>query len=314
MSSNSVSVRVPATTANLGPGFDCLGLALDLWNRATFTLCGQGIRVKLKGEGKSRLPTDGHNPIARAFLKLYAAVDKPAPEGIEIICDNQIPLGSGLGSSAAASLAGLIGANALLGEPASRQEILRLAVEIEGHPDNAAAALWGGLVVVISHDQRPEVYHIEPAHLKVVVVLLPSVNLPTSVSRAALPKMVPMADAVYNLGRTALVVEALRSGDLVLLGKAMRDRLHQPYRLNLIAGAEKALQAACQSGAAAAAISGAGPSLIAFPVSEGEPVAASMVAAFEQAGQTAHSMVLFTASQGATVEQLQISSEPDRPS
>jgi homoserine kinase len=286
---------------------------LDLWNQATFTLSGQGIRVKLKGEGRGRLPTDERNPIARAFLRFYSAMGKPAPQGLEIICDNQIPLGSGLGSSAAASLAGLLGANALLGGPANRQEVLSLATEIEGHPDNAAAALWGGLVVVISHDQQPEVFRFVPALLKVVVVLLPSVNLRTSAARAALPKMVPLADAVYNLGRTALVVEALRSGDLALLGKAMRDRLHQPYRLNLIPGAEQALQAACQSGAAAAAISGAGPSLIAFPVSEGEPVAASMVAAFEQAGQKTRSMVLFIISQGATVEQIQSSPEPDKP-
>ncbi len=312
MSSTSVSVRVPATTANLGPGFDCLGLTLDLWNRSTFTLSGQGIRVKLKGEGRGWLPTDERNLIAQAFLRFYGAMGKPAPQGLEIICDNQIPLGSGLGSSAAASLAGLLGANALLGGPANRQEVLSLAVEIEGHPDNAAAALWGGLVVVISHDQQPEVFRFEPAPLKVVVVL-PSIYLPTSAARAVLPKMVPLADAVYNLGRTALVVEALRSGDLALLGKAMRDRLHQPYRLNLIPGAEQALRAACQSGAAAAAISGAGPSLIAFPVSEGEPVAAGMVAALEQAGQKTRSMVLFTIPQGAAVEQIQSSPEPDKP-
>ncbi|MDR3575481.1 MAG: homoserine kinase [Anaerolineaceae bacterium] len=301
MSSSSISVRVPATTANLGPGFDCMGLVLDLWNRATFTLSGEGVRVNIKGEGIGRLPTDEHNPIARAFLKFYSSRGIPAPAGIEIVCDNQIPLSSGLGSSAAASLAGLLGANAFLGQPANIQEILRLAIEIEGHPDNAAAALWGGLVVVISHEQQPEVFHFEPAPLKVVVVL-PSVNLPTSVSRAALPKMVPMADAVYNIGRTALVLEALRSGDLILLGKAMRDRLHQPYRLKLIQGAEQALQAACQSGAAAAAISGAGPSLIAFPVAEGEPVAARMVAVLEQFGQKARSMVLSTTPQNAAVE------------
>jgi homoserine kinase len=293
---------VPATTANLGPGFDCLGLALDLWNRAEFTLSGQGIRIKLKGEGKGLLPTDEHNLIVRAFLRFYEAKGKPAPEGLEIICDNQIPLGSGLGSSAAATLAGLLAANAFLDESANRQEILSLATEIEGHADNAAAALWGGLVVVILHDQQPEVFRFEPALLKVIVMLLPSIHLPTAAARAALPKMVPLADAVYNLGRTALVVEALRSGNLDLLGKAMRDRLHQPYRLNLIPGAEQALQAACQSGAAAAAISGAGPSLIAFPVSEAEPVAASMAAAFEQAGQQTRSMVLLTTPQGATVE------------
>jgi homoserine kinase len=305
MSSSLVSVRVPATTANLGPGFDCLSLALDLWNQATFTLSGEGVRVKLKGEGKDRLPTDEHNPIARAFIRFYGAMGKPAPQGIEIICDNQIPLGSGLGSSAAACLAGLLGANAILGQPVDRQEILRMAVEIEGHPDNVAAALWGGLVVVISNNKQPEVFHFEPAPLKIVVVLLPSVNLPTSVSRAALPKEVPLADAVYNLGRTALVLEALRSGDLILLGKAMQDRLHQPYRLKLIPGAEQALHAACQSGAAAAAISGAGPSLIAFPRSDGEPVVAGMLAALEPYGYKTRSLVLFSMPQGATVEQIQ---------
>ena len=307
----SVSVRVPATTANLGPGFDCLSLALDLWNRATFRLSGQGVRIKIIGEGKERLPIDEHNLIGRAFLRFYAALGKPAPEGVEINCDNQIPLSSGLGSSAAACLAGLLAANAFLGQPASRQEILKMAVEIEGHPDNVAAALWGGLVVVITNDQQPEAFHFEPAPLK-VVVLLPSINLPTSVSRSALPKMVPLADAVYNLGRTALVLEALRSGDLDLLAKAVQDRLHQPYRLNLIPGAEQALQAARQSGASAA-ISGAGPSLIAFPLSDGAPVIASMQAILEQYGQKTRSLVLFTMPQGAVVEKVQSSPESGLP-
>ncbi len=322
MAPYSVTVRVPATTANLGPGFDCLGLALDLWNVTTFRLGdgGASLRVRVRGEGAGVVPEDGENLVARAAGMLFRQQGILPPAGLEIECENGIPLGSGLGSSGAAVLTGLLGANAmlgtplganamlgtplgantLLGNPLERAEILRLAVEIEGHADNAAAALEGGLVIVAATRDGFLTRRVEVPALPACIVL-PAVDLPTRAARAALPASVPMSDAVFNLGRTALVVEALRAGDLDLLGAAMDDRLHQPYRFPLIAGAESARAAALEAGAIAAGLSGAGPSLAAFG---GDPaqVAAAMQAAFTGAGVRSRVFITRVSGDGAVVD------------
>ncbi len=297
---NSVMVKVPATTANLGPGFDALGLALDLWNEAEFMPGDEaGWTVEVTGEGAEILPTDAANLVARSAQRLFERAGRAAPAGLRIRCANRIPLGSGLGSSAAAIVAGLVGANALLGGPLDTPGLLRLAAEIEGHPDNAAAALLGGLAVVAAEGEgeRLVAQKIDVPHLSAAVVV-PEFNLPTHAARAALPGQVALGDAVFNVGRTALVVEALRTGDLELLGRAMQDRLHQPYRLKLIPGAAAALAAALQAGAAAAALSGAGPGVVAFGKEPLEPVSQAMRAAFQTAGLPARAWVLSVTSQG----------------
>lgn len=283
MTPASVTVRVPATTANLGPGFDCLGLALDLWNKSTFTLGDGGIGVRVRGEGADGLPTNARNLMARAFLDLYRRQGKPEPAGLHIRCENDIPLGSGLGSSAAAVLAGLMAANAFLDQPFTSHDILEIANELEGHADNAAAALYGGLVAIITDSYGGIKVHKLDCAIKVVVVVLPDFKLPTTKARKALPKQVPMKDAVFNIGHTIISIEALRSGNHDLLMKAMDDRLHQPYRLDLIPGAGDALKAARNLGAPAA-LSGAGPSIIAFPQSNPDAVTAAMQRAFTNAG------------------------------
>ncbi len=309
----SILVKVPATTANLGPGFDALGLALDLWNEAEFTLPkggGAGWAVEISGEGAGVLPIDASNLVAWSAQRLFKRVDKAAPAGLHIRCTNRIPLGSGLGSSAAAVVAGLVGANALLGEPLDTPGLLRLAAEIEGHPDNAAAALMGGLTVVItggnaSGNASGEAGGDELVARKIQIppltalVVVPEVSLSTHAARAALPGAVALSDAVFNLGHTALVVEALRTGDLELLGSAMQDRLHQQYRLELIPGAEAALSAAIQAGAAAAALSGAGPGVVAFGKERLGVVRQAMLAAFQAAGLPARAWTLAVTSQGA---------------
>lgn len=299
MTSNRVTVRIPATTANLGPGFDCLALTLDLWNETTISLEGSGIQVEVRGEGQASLPRDGRNLMARAMQAFYAYQGAAFPPGVKISCENNIPLGSGLGSSGAAVLAGLLGANALLGSPASLPEVLELAVKMEGHADNAAAALYGGLVVVVRSEGGWIIQRYDLPPLPVTVVL-PAVNLPTRAARAALPKDVPLADAVFNLGRTALVVEALRAGDLLLLGRVMDDRLHQPYRLSLISGAGRALEAARNAGAAAAALSGAGPSVAAFG-GDAAVVAEAVIRAFNEASVPSRVFPLRTINAGCEV-------------
>lgn len=303
----NVRVRVPATTANLGPGFDALGMALDLWNETIWAPSEDGgIHVTIAGEGAGVLPTDATNAIVAAALSLYDHLGVPCP-GFRVHCINRIPLGSGLGSSSAALLSGLLGANALLGEPLSREDILRIAIETEGHPDNVAPAMLGGLVVSILYNGRvvstklPARANRAPIRATVV---LPDIDFPTEYARSILPRTVDRQDAIYNISRSVLVVEALRTGDLEMLGKAMDDRIHQPYRLPLIPGALAAMEAARRAGAAAVALSGAGPSLIAFSADWDPAIGEAMRREFERAGLRARVFHLRVSERGARVVRL----------
>ena len=296
----AVRVVAPATTANLGPGFDCLGLALDLWNVAVFSIAGEGIEVRATGEGATTLPRGADNLVARAFGRLYDEVGEPLPAGLRVDCEVAVPLSSGLGSSAAAIVTGLLGANELLGRPVGAATILALATEIEGHPDNVAAALDGGLVVVVNGEEGLLTERIEVRPVDVALAVS-QIEYSTSAARAELPTYVALADAVYNMGRAALVVEALRRGDLDLLGKAMDDRLHQAQRLERMPGGPEAMAAAREAGAAAVAVSGSGPSLIAFPAPGAavDDVAAAMVASLARAGVRSRPFTLATTDCGA---------------
>jgi homoserine kinase len=298
----SCRVRVPATTANIGPGFDCLGLALDLWNEVRFSLQGDGVVVTVEGPDPAGLPRDERNLVVRAFLRLCDEAGTAAPAGLRAHCDIRVPMSSGLGSSSTAIVAGLLGANALMGRPFERDQILELAAEMEGHPDNVAAALLGGLTIVVQKDDRlltkkilvPEVH---------VALAVPDVPVSTDAARAELPTEVSMVDAVFNLQRTPLVVEALRTGDYGLLSEVMDDRLHQASRLKRIPGGRTAWVAAQNAGAAAVAISGSGPSLIAFVSLPADAwrVARVMAEAFAAEGVTAIPLGLAASTAGATV-------------
>jgi len=305
-------VKVPATSANLGPGFDALGLALDLWNETEFCLAGS-FSLHIEGEGSNRLAINEKNLIVLSARKLYESVNKRMP-ALNIRCINHIPLSSGLGSSAAAILTGLLGANALLGSPVFNEEILNLAVEIEGHPDNVAPALLGGLVASTMEEGKVIAHRLtvgsesmssqgdhagSPLHLTVV---LPEFNLSTRQARAVLPDQVPMKDAVQNISRAVLLTEAFRTGNLALLGRAMSDRLHQPYRVPLIPGAQEAMDAAKQAGAAAVALSGAGPSLIAFSANRNASIGAAMTRVFESVGLMTRIFELEVTQKGAQID------------
>ncbi len=298
----SCRVRVPATTANLGPGFDCLGLALDLWNDMSFSLEGRGIVVETQGDVVKGLPHDGANLVAQAYLRACDEAGAPRPEGLRIVCQNRVPQASGLGSSSTAIVAGLLGANALLGRPFDRDRLLELAAAMEGHPDNVAAALLGGLTIVVQRGDSlltkrilvPEVH---------VAVAVPDVAVSTRSARAGLPELVSMKDAVFNLQRTPLVVEALRTGDHELLSQVMDDRLHQASRLKLIPGGADAWLAALHAGASAVAISGSGPSLVAFVslATDATRIARVMADAFAAAGVPARPLGLAASATGATM-------------
>lgn len=296
--SQSVRVRVPASTANLGPGFDCLALALDLWDEVDMTLIPSGVQFSISGEGQAHIPRDETNLVWRAARHIFQQVGAPLP-GLRITCRNAIPLSGGLGSSASAILAGMLGANALLGEPFNQRQVLDFAADMEGHPDNVAAGLLGGLVVVAALEAGFLPVRFDPARLDVAVVA-PEVNLPTKVARAVLPRQVPLGDAIYNLGRVPLVVEALRTADLRLLAQVMDDRIHQPFRMKLIAGAEQAAASARAAGAAAVALSGAGPALIAF--GDASRLVAALQEGFTRAGVASRGWVLAVSPCGAVVQ------------
>jgi homoserine kinase len=298
----SFIVRVPASSANLGPGFDCLGLALDLWNEVEITETGDRIELEITGEGAGVLPANEDNAIITA-MRRYArqeAIDLPA--GLKLVCRNAIPLGSGLGSSAAAAVAGILIASGFSNEAPDHSAMLACATAIEGHPDNAAACLYGGLVAAMSDKGQPLVRCMAAAPLALAIAV-PSFDFPTHQARAALPKTVSLNDAVFNLSHAVMVVEALRSGDLDLLASAMQDHLHQPYRLALIPGAEQVVKSAFQAGAAAVALSGAGPSIMAVARQPEDAVliAGSMVAAFKQAGLSARAFTPHISNLGAQV-------------
>ena len=292
-----LKIRVPATSANLGPGFDCLGLALDIWNDVSFEAAEQ-LTYHVTGEGALKLNKRPKNLLTDAFAHVYEACGQKAPN-TKIQADNKILLSSGLGSSAAAIIAGLFGANEMLGRPMDNNALLKLATNLEGHPDNVATALLGGLVVSAMKADEIITRRYEIPSLTIVIVK-PDVIWPTHLARSFLPKSVSRVDAIFNIGRTTLVVDALRNGDLDLLQKVMDDRIHQSYRMSHIPGCENAWKAARKFGAAA--LSGAGPSIIAFvPEVEKEHAQAAILNAFKQVGVEAQGLISHPSSLGVHV-------------
>jgi homoserine kinase len=258
-----IKIRVPATSANLGPGFDCLGLALNIWNEISFEE-SDSINYRVSGEGAEKLKHHPSNLLTDSFRKVYEICGKPL-RGINIQAHNNILHSSGLGSSAAAIVAGIFGANELLGKPLDLNALVKLATQIEGHPDNVAPALLGSLVISVMTEYEVITRRYEVPAISIVIVK-PEVQWQTRTARSVLPDKVSRADAIFNIGRTALVIDALRNGDLDLLHKVMDDRIHQPDRLKRIPAGMMAYEIAKQLGAAA--LSGAGPSIICFVSAE----------------------------------------------
>lgn len=298
---SAVTVSVPATTANLGPGFDCLGLALSLYQRVTMTpLKVAELQIVADGEDADKIPTDESNLVFQSAELVFKRLGR-RPAGLRIEQANEIPVGSGLGSSSSAVLAGMFGANALLDAPLTKAEILQMATDLEGHPDNVAPAVHGGLILGVQGPQGLVVEPIAVPPLRVVVVL-PAVLLLTSAARAALPRQVSLQDAIFNSSRVGLLVRALAAGQLEKLSIAMDDRLHQPYRLPLIPGMDEAFAAARAAGAAGVAISGAGPSIIAFAARGHEVIGRAAAAAFAAAGLASRTWILTVDTSGTCVE------------
>lgn len=296
-----VAVRVPATTANLGPGFDALGLALQLYNRLEVERIPAGLEIRARGEGAERLPADATNLTYRAFCRVFECHGQPAPP-VRMVGEIQVPLSRGLGSSAAAVVGGLIAGNALAGSPLSTEALLRLATELEGHPDNVAPALMGGFTVACLSESGIAWTRLPPPAGLQAVLAIPEREVPTAQARAVLPEVVPRRDAVLNVGRTALLVAAIATGELALLPAAMRDCLHEPYRAPLIPGMQEALAAAREAGALGAALSGAGSTLLALATEQFEAIGAAMRAALARHGLESRVLTLAPDTEGAVVE------------
>jgi homoserine kinase len=260
-----ITVNVPATTANLGPGFDCLGLALDWWNTVTVEPA-RTTQIRLRGNSEG-LAADETNMVVEHIRTLFAHVGQGMPT-LRVTMTNRIPIGRGFGSSAAALVGGLVAGNALAGTPLTAQEILELANEVEGHPDNVSAAIFGGFTISALDGPRVVCASIEPAPEWRAVVFIPDHPLSTKKARKVLPSEISRADAVFNLGRVALLAYAFTTRRAGFLQPGMQDRLHQPYREALVKGMPEMLEAARAAGASGAALSGAGPSLIAFAATD----------------------------------------------
>lgn len=301
--SRRVHVTVPATSANLGPGFDALGLALSLYNEVEVQPAAHST-VIVEGEGARRLPTGDKNVVLRALRLTYEAAGRK-PEEWAVRCVNRIPPARGLGSSAAAWVGGIAAANALLGSPLDRAGMLRLAAQAEGHPDNVAAAVYGGLTVVGGEGDAVVALSLPVPPSLVWVTLIPEITSSTSEARAVLPRMVPRADAVFNVQRVALLLASLQAGRVDTLGTALDDRLHQPYRRRLFPWMPAVIDAARGAGALGCVLSGAGPSILAVAPGavEGQAVAAAMERALAQARVNGVARALVVEPQGVVVRE-----------
>lgn len=262
MKGNMYSVKIPATSANMGVGFDSTGLAVELYNTIHFFEIEEPLIIETDKESPN-VPRDKRNLIYRAAKYTAEKYGKRLP-GLYMKQFDDIPSTRGLGSSAACIVGGICIADTLLGLGLDRMEMLNIATDLEGHPDNVAPAIFGGVCISAVDDGRVVSHPIPIRDDLAVAVLIPSFTLSTKKARSVLPEQVSMADAINNISREGLLISALYSGNYELLSTALQDRLHQPYRKRLIAGYDKVTGICGECGAYASCISGAGPTILSF--------------------------------------------------
>ncbi len=253
-----IHIQVPATSANLGSGFDSLGIALTLYNHVWME---ESDTLEISSKDSVKVPSDEHNLIYQTVCSVYKECGKKLP-GLRLIQQNNIPMARGLGSSSACIVAGILGANRMLGNPFLEQELINLAAKIEGHPDNTTPAMEGGLVA--SAMEAGRVYSVSvPVSEKICFALfIPPFELKTEKARSVLPENYSRADAVYNLSRSALMTASLFSGKLENLRVAVQDKIHQPYRSDLIEHLDTVFRTSYELGSLGTYVSGAGPTII----------------------------------------------------
>jgi len=307
MAVSTVTVQVPATIANLGPGFDCLGVAVTLYNQFQFQFQQQNasaetVEITVSGEQAEAVNTHSDNLVYRSFVNFYEYFGQ-TPPAVKIHIELNIPLSRGLGSSATAIIGGLLAANALARNPLDSQELLQLAIAQEGHPDNIVPAYMGGCRLAIANNKQWEVCDI-PWHEELIpVVAIPNFEVSTQQARSVLPSQITRDAAIFNASHLGLLLRALETGRGNWLRLGMQDQLHQPYRQQLIPNYTQLESAALSAGAYGVAISGAGPTLVAITsVADAQTVAQEMETTWERAGITAQVKPLKVSRTGATVQ------------
>ncbi len=302
---HKVNVSVPAVSTNVGPGYDVLGLALNLRNVIEMSLSNDDrLSIQVKGEGKGIVPENAYNPVMTAAIKLFQHVEQ-APIGLNVTLTNSIPVNVGLSSEVSMVIGGLVGANNLLGNPFRREDLIGFAAQIVNQPEAVVTAMRGGLGICAPSPDGGFFYRaIEIVPLRVVIALP---NLPDYKHRlrADLPGRVSMADAVFNMGHTALLIEALRTGDFKLLRLALEDHLHEPVRRQSIPGYQAAVDAAKEAGAQAVTLSGAGPAMLAFATFNHQEIESAMQGAFKTAGLESRTWSVGVDSQGVAISVVQ---------
>lgn len=303
MEDKMFQVKVPATSANLGPGFDCMGLALNLYNYITVEESNELI-INLTGDYTNNIPKNKENLLWKSACLLWQRLGRE-PHPLKITLDNYVPPARGLGSSSTAVVGGLMIANALEGYPLDRFELLKLANEIEGHPDNVTPALYGGITLTVMSGNTvvPRILAKHPKFKTVVVI--PDILVETEKARKILPTLVTRQDVIFNTSRVGLLVDILINEDYDLLSIATQDRIHQNQRASLIPGMPEALKASLDAGAYGAALSGSGPTLLAFcPEGSEQKVADSMKEALANKSLPSSSLALDIDSEGAVIEKV----------
>lgn len=303
---STVTVKVPATTANIGPGFDCLGAALTLYNQFAFSPLSNGdaLRITVRGVEASRVSRAANNLVYQAFCKLCDRINQPIP-AIHLDIDMNVPLARGLGSSATAIVGGIVGANVLTSSPLSLDQLADLATEIEGHPDNVVPALMGGCRLAASGyavDRPWEICELAWNANVVPIVAIPDFELSTAEARKVLPADYSRADAIFNAAHLGLLLRGLETGNPHWLRAALQDRIHQPYRQALIKGYDAVHQSAIAAGAYGMVISGAGPTLLALSdADQAESVRSAMENAWITQGIGVQAKVLNLDTGGACI-------------
>lgn len=294
-----IKIKVPATTANLGPGFDTLGMALDFYNHLEVRESKAGLKIEVEGCGKNDLPTDESNLVYRAMEQVFTAVDY-SPAGLQIKLQNRIPLARGLGSSAAAIVGGMAAANRLAGDHLSTPDLLNLALSLEDHPDNITPALVGGLVVSTLQEEEVLYKKIAVPTVK-AVVCIPDYEVSTAEARKVLSEQVSLNDAVFNVSHTGLLLTGFLTEDYQLVSKALQDKLHQPYRESLIPGAKTIIEE-LSTAALGIVLSGSGPTVVAFTLEKEQEIGRKMVNVFAEQDIEAEYLVTNPTNRGLVIE------------
>ena len=306
----NVTVRVPATSANCGPGFDSLGLALTLYNEFTFAISDEtfGFTLEVEGEGRDSFHASGRNMAFSSFLNVWNRITGNKRIGMDVHMHNQVPKSRGLGSSSTAIVAGVTAASILSGANMTQDEILQEANKLEGHPDNVAPAIYGGFTISFQENGVAHTLRTIPKMPLQFIAVVPDMQLSTHLAREAIPKEIAHPDAVFNASRTALLTAALLENRPELLQFALEDKLHQPYRAKLIPGLPEVFAAGEEAGAYKCIISGSGSTLLAYasPDKDGDAIGEAMVRAFADCGQTAVYHILQLNTKGTEILDAQL--------